>query len=491
MADFDELKLTVSLTDDASAGLAAIRTQLTQLVQTAGQAQKSLSGVAAAATQVGQAHAQAHPHVTRHDRALKELQHSAEETTRGLLQMGLSVRQGVGGFAQLALGAREAFVGMQGASVAMGELGVASEAMVIGLGAVTLGIAAIGAAVAAYSISVFRFSQEMYTLNQTARSLGMSFGQLRGITEQNERFGISVAQTTSELANMNEALTDLSMSGSKLRQELVQQGVPARMIDDYTRLTNSVDRYNEVRRWEKTIVDRYTAQGHPEIGATVAAHLGQKMGVAGDAYLRPEREHQTAAQVLANDRIAKQSEQIAEQWRETGRLVTEIKNAILSWGLPAIGPIIAGINEGLKSTLGMFEGIGRIITAIKNAAPDWLTRAIGMGYRMETGALGGLITGGPVGAVRGAYRNAPGRPSPFRRRGQRQRRCPNVALVEFAKQEPARWFSSGCHRASIERRFCHGRHAVHRRRGWPGDHGAGWWTRRWHRQWKHHARKGD
>ena len=251
MADFDELKLTVTLTDDASVGLVAIQNQLKQLTQTAGQAQTALARVAASAQQAGQEHQRAAPHVTSQEKALKELTKGAEETTRGLMQMGLATRQGIGGFAQLALGARQAYTGMQGASVAMGELGVASEAMLIGLGAVAIGVAAIGAAVVAYGVSVFKFSQEMYTLSQTARSLGMSFGQLRGITEQNERFGISVAQTTSELANMNEALTDSSMSGSKLRQELVQQGVPARMIDDYTWLTNSVDRYNEVRRWEK------------------------------------------------------------------------------------------------------------------------------------------------------------------------------------------------------------------------------------------------
>ena len=74
----------------------------------------------------------------------------------------------------------------------MGELGASSRLMVVGLGGVAVGVAAVGAAVAAYGISVFKFSQEMYTLSQTAKSLGITFGQMKSMTDQEQgiwRFG--------------------------------------------------------------------------------------------------------------------------------------------------------------------------------------------------------------------------------------------------------------------------------------------------------------
>ena len=177
---------------------------------------------------------------------------------------------------------------------------------------------------------------------------------------------------------------------------------------------------------------------------------------------------------------------IAENWRKIKAVIVDTKNEFLAWGLPAIGPIIVeGTNEGLK------PDARHVRRHRRNHKCDQERRA----RLADQGHRHGLQNGNGCawrshnrrscwrserwlrGLPELRRRNAPGiryRPSPFRRRGQRQRRCPNVALVEFAKQEPARWFSSGCHRASIERRFCHGRSALSRRRRWDGDHGAEW-----------------
>ena len=262
MADFEELKLTVSLTDNASAGLANIRTQLTQLTQTAGQVQTALTGVATSATQVGSAAQQATPHVSNQQKALKDLARSAEETTRGMLQMALSSRQGVAGFAQLALGFREAQTGLRGVNAGMAELGATSRLMVVGLGGVALGVAAVGAAVAAYGISVFKFSQEMFTLSQTAKSLGLTFGQLKGITEQNERFGISVEQTVGQLGTLQGVLVDLSMSGSKMRQTLIGQGLSPKWLDEFVALSgDAVAQSNKMRDARATGIRRLDQNG--------------------------------------------------------------------------------------------------------------------------------------------------------------------------------------------------------------------------------------
>jgi GH24 family phage-related lysozyme (muramidase) len=334
--------------------------------------------------QVGNAAQQATPRISTQEKALKDLARSAEETTRGVLQMALAARQGAGAFPQLALATREAWTGLQGVNVAMGALGVASRAMVVSLGAVAIGVGVVGAAVAAYGISVFKFSQEMFTLSKTARALGMTFGQLRGMTEQNERFGISVEQTTAQIGQMNEALTDLSFSGSKIRQQMLSQGVPPKLIDDYLRLTNAVDRYNFVRDKEKEIADTYAAQGHPEIGATLAKRLGGWFGVAGDAYTRPPMEKPTKEEEEANARIAKQSALIAEQWRIISKHVTDIKTEFLAWGLPVVLETLKLINTG-------FEGI---LTTVKTIALIGLKQIPILGQMIQLKQLYDSLTGG-------------------------------------------------------------------------------------------------
>ena len=100
MADFEELKLTVSLQDDASAGLANLRTQITGLTQTAGQVQTSFQGVAQSVQQVGGAAQQANPQVRATEQILKGLERAAGETTRGVMQMALAMKGGVGSLPQ-------------------------------------------------------------------------------------------------------------------------------------------------------------------------------------------------------------------------------------------------------------------------------------------------------------------------------------------------------------------------------------------------------
>ena len=403
MADFEELKLTVNLVDNASAGLGNIRTQLTQLMQTAGQVQTAFSGVATSTQQVGNAAQQAAPKVSSQEKALKELTRSAEETGRGLVQMALASRRGTEAWAEMALSTREAFTGLKGASVAMGELGVASRAMVVGLGSVALGIGAVGAAVAAYGISVFRFSQEMFTLSQTAKSLGMTLGTLRNVTEQNERFGISVNQTVAQLGQMNEALTDLTLSGSQLRQQLLSQGVPAQWIDDYTKLTNAVDQYNKVREGQIKIHDDWLKRsGSEQVASTIANRFGKPFGIQ-DAWTRPAMEQPTKEELARDVEIAKQSALIAEQWRQIAKTIGDIKTEFLGWGLPGVVEVVRGMNEGLKVTVGLFESIGHQIEAIKGLMPEWFKNLLGKAWALEKGALGGLITGGPIGALRGGY----------------------------------------------------------------------------------------
>ena len=59
------------------------------------------------------------------------------------------------------------------------------------IGGVALGVIAVGVAVAAYGVSVFRFAREMDQLGRTARTMGMSFAELKFAQDQAKAFGQS------------------------------------------------------------------------------------------------------------------------------------------------------------------------------------------------------------------------------------------------------------------------------------------------------------
>ena len=343
MADFEELKLTVNLTDNASAGLANLRTQITQLAQAAGQVQTALTGVATSATQVGSAAQQATPKVSSQEKALKELARSAEDTGRNLVQMVLASRQGVAGFTELALATRGAFSGLQGVNAGMVELGAASRAMVVGLAGVAIGIGAIGAAVVAYGVSVFKFSKEMFTLSQTAKSLGLTLGTLKNITEQNERFGISVGQTVGELGTLQRALVDLSFSGSKLRETLIGQGLSPKWLDEY--IAKSGDAIAQQKMAQEGAKQQYeydtkVRRLSPTVAAGNASDFLQSIGQPRDLRDRKLPEPLTKEEQDRADHIADQSTKIAIEWAKISRSITNIKDDFLSWGLD---PLLSGL----------------------------------------------------------------------------------------------------------------------------------------------------
>jgi hypothetical protein len=357
MPDFEELKLTVNLVDNASTGIASIRTQLTQLSQQAGQVNTAFSQVATSVQQVGNAAQQASPKLSGHDKALKELNRSAEETGRGLVQMALNARRGMEAFPGLALSLRETTQGLKGISEGMAELAPSMRLAVVGFGGFVVGITAVGAALAAYGISVFKFGQEMYRLSQTARSLGMTFASLKTMTDQNAAFGISVQQTTAQLAQMQSALADLSVSGSQLRQQMLGMGIPAQRIDQIVRETDAIKRQNMIRQDQIKIFDDLQKRMGTEAAREWANRYAKMWGADPTAMDRKPLEAATKEELEALEKIEKYSRVIGEQWAEVRKKIADIKDEFLAWGLPAIVGTMRYIKDG-------WDAIGRSIHAV-------------------------------------------------------------------------------------------------------------------------------
>jgi len=100
-------------------------------------------------------------------------------------------------------------------------------------------------------------------------------------------------------------LTDLSLSGSKLRQSLMGQGVPAQWIDDYTKLTNEVDRYNKRREAQIKIHDDWIKRGaSEEVATTLAGRFQTLLGGDPTSKDRPAMKQATAEELEQAKKIS-------------------------------------------------------------------------------------------------------------------------------------------------------------------------------------------
>ena len=323
-----------------------------------------------AAAKAGAASRDAAPHTRNLNDQMKELTRNAEETGRGLAQMVLASRGGVASFAELALGLREATQGLSGVNQGMATLAPNARMAVIGLAGIVTGIAAVGAAVVAYGISVFKFSQEMYQLSQTAHGLGLTFAQLKNLTEQNEKYGISTETVISNVGRLQEALTDLSENNSQVRQQLLSRGLDPNWLNQYAVETDIIKQQNMARQKGLDIRATQLAQGKTWMQAQGEANralraLGQNPAIM----------DQDAAEPLTDDQ-KRRLEQLERESREIGKIWGDIKKTIndisldaLTAGMPAITEFLRDVKTHSKEiTDALTTEVNNIISLLREAA---------------------------------------------------------------------------------------------------------------------------
>lgn len=421
MAEFDELKLTVTLVDDASAGLASIRTQLTQLTQTAGQVQTAFAGVASSAQQVGQAHSQAVPHISSAEKALKELKGSAEETTRGMLQMGLAARRGVEAFPEMALGLREATQGLKGVSTGLAELAPASRVAVLAIGAVAIGVTAVVAAVGAFGLTVFKFAREMSLINDTAKTLGTSFADLKNAIDIAEKFDVAAETVIRNFNGIAAAQANLSQNNSSSRHRLLGMGVDANFLNQVQNESDPAKAQNLIadraRLIQRTLIEQ---RGWTRMAARAQANqfLGE-FGQDPGSIDRPNQKEMTKEQRETYESIAKQSEKISEVWGGIYHDIKMIGYEIANWGMPLVLSTLEIIKRVFDDINDTVKSIKAVFSTVESWIPDWLKNvfrgmANGPGGASGSSALGNALRGmmnGPNGPSGGGGGGGGGAPS--------------------------------------------------------------------------------
>src|SRR5262245_53029683 len=164
----EELKLIVTLVDNASAGLDKIVEKT-----------KEMGG-----PQMKQAH---------------------EKMAEGTKELNKAFKEITGGFGD--------------AFKALGEF---RGGLLAGVG----GMAMFGAAVSKQLGEIQKLAAEMRGLNQAARAIGVDPTAMKNIIDQFEAIGVSADQTKANLGKMAGAVADLNRTGSQLRREMMHMAGP-------------------------------------------------------------------------------------------------------------------------------------------------------------------------------------------------------------------------------------------------------------------------
>ena len=394
MAEFEELRLTVSLVDSASAGLGRIRTELGLLTQTAGQMAASVVQASQGVVQLASAAQSAAPKIQTISTEMRTLQRHAAETGRALGQMGYAAQQGLGGLPQLALGLYDAAGGVKGLGESLKSIAPAASSSAVALGTVALGITGIALAAVAYGISVFRFAKEMDQLGKTARSLGMSFAELKSAQDQAKAFGSSAEAIIRSFQGIQDAQLDLYKNNSQLRQKLLGQGVDANWVNQLAAADPSKAR-SMIADYGKRLQRQAEEAG---VGKNVAAALrNQFYGEFGQNAADMELALKPVDPATEADmkRVEELSKNVADVWGEISLKLSKLSFSVLSAGLP----VLLGT---LRVAEGLFSGISTAVTFIDDGL-----RKLGLNLITVMKWIPGL---GPVIAmVEGLYKSGGGK----------------------------------------------------------------------------------
>jgi hypothetical protein len=182
------------------------------------------------------------------------------------------------------------------------------------------GLAIFGAAVGEQIKKITELAQEMRGLNQAARAIGIDPTSMKNIIDQFEAIGVSADQTKANLSKMAGAVADLSRIGSTLRRDLMHnagaspeaQAGMRQLLDTIVKATTEEERYNAVAAAREQVRKNALRDGYNAVEATNRANqfasrfwdtsIAQMQKVAGmhDEERKYWKERFDAAEQLSN-----------------------------------------------------------------------------------------------------------------------------------------------------------------------------------------------
>ncbi|MBR0753511.1 hypothetical protein JQ604_15085 [Bradyrhizobium jicamae] len=294
----EELRLTVNLADNASAGLAKLNEEIKQLGSGASQR-----------------------HVEKFKRETSELTAKIK---------GMTGEVG------------EAFKG----------LGMLRS----GLAAGAAGLALFGFEIAKQSKALIEYADKIRSVNQQARQFGVNPAQLKDVTEQLQAFGISAEESAASIGAISGKVAELQRQGSQLRLHMLQQAGPGReavenmqrFLDRLTSAKTVADQLNIIREGGEQVYRHALEQTHSEQEAAnrrnqFYADLGynSRLREAGQLQNLSKAEQELA------DKRQRNAEALSNEW---GQVVKKYETLVETLKQPFIPYLLTAL-KAVESTL--------------------------------------------------------------------------------------------------------------------------------------------
>ena len=309
MAEQEELKLTVTLADNASAGLAKLNEEIKQLGSGAGQ-----------------------QHIDKFKR----------ETT----EMATKLK------------------------AMSGELGEAFKGLGMlrgGLAAGGAGLALFGFEIAKQVKALQEYSDKLRGVNQAARQIGVDPGELKNIIEQFKAVGVSGDTAVSSIDAISAKIAELQRSGSQLRLDLMRGAghdpQAVKNMEDYlNRLTHAKklnDELNIIREGGEQVYNNARRQGYSEQEASNRRNnFWQLQGYDAQLMALSKAKEMTAEERRIQDERIAQGNKLADI---TGNIANKWSSIIEELRAPFLQPAI----DAAKGYLALIE---KIEATVKNVS---------------------------------------------------------------------------------------------------------------------------
>ena len=365
MAEFESLRLTVSLVDNASAGLQRIRSEIGLLTGSAQTMTASMVQATAGLNAFATGAQNAQPKLRSLNTELRETQRYALEVGKSLAGMGRAAQQGFAGFPQIVISLYDAAGSVKSLGEAMKSAAPAARISTQALVGVGIGVAAVGAAVIAYGVSVFRMAKDMDQLGRTARSLGMSFGELKNAQDQAKSFGVASEVVVRTFQGVQQAQLDLFKTNSQLRQRLIGKGVDVDWVDALGAM-NPTEFVNAAVKRAKALEQTWLASGAmPNVARGQAQLFLSELGVNMELLDMPALKPMTKSAEQEAAKLAKLSKDVMDIWNPLVVKFEMIKLEALKAGLPYLKTFFENTDSLVDSIKHKIDDLG---TALQNIA---------------------------------------------------------------------------------------------------------------------------
>jgi uncharacterized protein (TIGR02594 family) len=259
------------------------------------------------------------------------------------------------------------------------ELGISARIMTTvltpGIGTAVAAIGALGALYLEQVRQLPEWTNKLRAMGDAARNIGANAGQYRAIVEQLGALGVSAEAAQNSMAGINNAIADLTRRGSALRQSLLahagpegQAGMRA-FIDSLLSARTEAERTNRVITAGENVYRNALKETHSEIEARRREQEWLRQFGVDPSLAGKHVKELSAAEQAAADTRNKNAKEFADLLGGIGKKFEEITDMLKD---PLIGPdsmLVKGLHAASDLLDRIVVGLGKVAEIEKEKPP--------------------------------------------------------------------------------------------------------------------------